>query len=208
MKGLFYIFLIILIASCGQSSNTNQETTTVDSLELKSKSIVKYSDTKVTVEKSTELDSLKSLEIFKEFALNYEPTRKPNSGVAMLPKPSASILGAIETLKNSKPREFEKYLTLIFVKLYSAHLECCHQSYEIRRQPLGGLDREKDPLVFEFVTLSGKFADKKRIEFISSAVVYDYVNSNKFLLDFEPIKERIEIIEQVQKNIEDGIYWE
>lgn len=208
MKLLLHIFPILLIASCGQTVNENPEAITVDSSELKLESIeIKSTDTLATVEKSPELDSLKSLEIFKEFALNYNPTRKPNSGVAMLPETSDPVLKAIETLKTSQPKEFEKYLTLIFVKLYSAHLECCHQSYEIRQQPPSGLDRVKDPLVCEFNDLTETFTDNKRIEFISSGIVYDYVTSHKYLLHFEPIKKHIEIIEQVHKNIEDGIYW-
>lgn len=207
MKRLLYIYPLILIASCGQTSNTNQESTIGESAELKSNSTVQTTDTTETLEKSLERDSLKSLEIFKEFALNYNPTRKPNSGVAMLPEPTDPVLKAIETLKTSQPKEFEKYLSLIFVKLYSAHLECCHQSYEVRRQPPGGLDRDKDPLVYEFNDLTEQFADNKRVEFISSGIVYDYVKSHKYLLDFEPIKKHVEIIEQIHKNIEDGIYW-
>ena len=207
MKRILYIFTIYLIVSCGQTSNTKQESTIVDSSESKSDSIVQTTETITTPEKLPEFGSLKSLEIFKDFALNYSPTRKPNSGVAVLPEPSDSVLGAIEILKTSQPKEFEKYLTLIFVKLYSAHLECCHQSYEIRRQPPDGLDKKKDPLVCEFNDLTGKFTDKKRIEFISSHIGYDYVMTHKYLLDFEPIKNHVDIIEQVQKNIEKGVYW-
>lgn len=202
-----YIFSILLIASCGQTSNKNQEYRTIDSSELKPESIViKSTDTLETVEKSPELDSLKSLETFKEFALNYNPTRKPNSGVAMLPEPTDPVLKAIETLKISQPKEFEKYLTLIFVKLYSAHLECCQQSYEIRKQPPGGLDKVKDPLAYEFNDLIKKYSYKKPIEFISSSIGFEYVQSHRYLLDFEPIKKHIEIIEQVHKKIEDGKY--
>ncbi len=204
MKRILYIFPILLVASCGQTSDSSQESTIIDSLEIKT---TQTTNTIETLETSTEIDSLTSIEIFKAFAIDYSPTRKPNSGVAKLPEASDSVLSAIEIIKTSQPKEFEKYLTLIFVKLYSAHLECCHQSYEIRRQSPSGLDREKDPLICEFNDLTGQFADKKRIEFISSGIVYDYVNSHKYLLDFEPIKKHVEIIEQVHKNIEDGIYW-
>ena len=208
MKRLLYIFLILFIASCGKTSNTNQESTSIDSSESKPKSaVIKSTDTLEAVEKMPELDALKSLEVFKEFALNYNPTRKPNSGVAKLPEPSDSVLRAIKILKTSSPKEFEKYLSLIFVKLYSAHLECCHQSYEIRQQPPVGLDKERDPLVCEFNDLTEKFNDNKRIEFISSGIAYDYVYTHKYLMDFEPIKKHIEIIEQVHKNVEDGTYW-
>lgn len=170
-------------------------------------SSVQSTDTTERIEKSPELDSLNGLELFKDFALDFSPTRKPNSGVAMLPETPDTVLRAIRIIKTSQPKEFEKYLTLIFVKLYSAHLECCHQSYEIRRQPTGGLDKEKDPLVYEFNELTKMFPKDKRIEMISSAIGYEYVKSHKYLLDFEPIERHIEIIEQVHKNIEEGVYW-
>lgn len=203
MKLLLYIFPILLIASCGQTSNQN----IVDSAEIKTNITAQTTDTVKTRNNPIQLDSLKSIEIFKDFALSYSPTREPNSGVAMLPEPSDSVLGAIKISKTTQPTEFEKYLILIFVKLYSAHMECCHQSYEIRRQPPGGLDKSKDPLVYEFNDLTKKYSNKKRIEFISSHIGYDYVMTHKHLLDFEPIKKHIKIIEQVQKNIEEGVYW-
>lgn len=206
MKRLLYIFPI-LVASCGEISNQDQQSAAVDSIETKTNLTVQAIDTIGTHEELIELDSLKSLEIFKDFSLAYTPTRKPNSGVAILPEPSDSILNAIKNLKISQPKEFEKYLTLIFVKLYSAHLECCHQSYEIRRQLGGGIDKEKDPLIYELNGLTKMYPEKKQIEFVPSHIVYDYIMTHKYLLDFEPIRKHVEIIEQVQKNIEEGVYW-
>ncbi|WP_298515809.1 hypothetical protein [uncultured Kordia sp.] len=154
------------------------------------------------------VDSQKSLADFQKFALNYSPKRKPNLGVAMLPETPDSILNAITILKTSQPEEFEKYLILIFVKLYSAHLECCHQSYEMRRESAYGLDRTKDPLIYEFNLLSKKYPNTDEwIEIFSSGDSHSYVMSNKHLLDFPPIKKHIKIIEKVFKNIDEGVYW-
>lgn len=197
MKHLIYIFSIILLTTCGESSNQGLGSTTKENQTF---------DTLKTYKESIDLDSMKSLKIFQDFALNYSPKRKPNSGVAMLPEPSDSILEAIKVIKNLHPQNFEKYLTLIFVKLYSAHLECCNQSYEIRRQPPVGLDKLKDPLVYEFNKITKKYSNQKRIEFIPSSIGYDYAISHKQLLGFEPIKKYLKLIEQVHKNLEERAY--
>jgi len=207
MKRLLCIVPILIIVSCGQKGSSSQKPTIIDRLDIKNNDTIRTSEPAEALEKILVVDTLKNFEIFRDFAIDFSPTRNPNSGVAVLPAPSDMVLSAVETIKFSQSKEYEKYLVLIFVKLYSAHLECCHQSYEIRRQPSIGLDRKKDPLVYEFNDLTSQFSNKKRIEFISSSIAYDYVNSHNYLLDFEPIKKHIEIIEQVHKNIEDGVYW-
>ncbi|MBP6304126.1 MAG: hypothetical protein KBB37_13485 [Bacteroidia bacterium] len=165
------------------------------------------SDTNNFKSKQSELDSLKNLHIFIEFAVNYNPSRTPNSGVATLPDTPDSVYQALRFVKRTQPKVFEKYLTLIFVKLYSAHLECCHQSYEVRRKS-STINKEHEPLVYEFNTLTKTFPVGQPIEFISSAIGYDYVSSNPHLLDFKPIKKHMKIIEQMHKNINEGVYWE
>jgi hypothetical protein len=163
---------------------------------------IKTSEEKEVISES---DSLKSIKIFQTFSENFLPTRKPNSRVAMLPEVPDTVLQALRVVKKSHPKEFEKYLTLIFIKLYSAHLECCHQSYEIRKLPLSGnLDKNRDPLIYEFNILANKYVEGKPIEFISSSIGYDYVKSNPHLLGFDLIKKQVEIIEQFHKNIEQG----
>ncbi|MDZ7848172.1 MAG: hypothetical protein U5L96_16260 [Owenweeksia sp.] len=203
MKQLLYILFLVHIA-CGEPKNQDKDNSAVDDAEF-IKTTKQNTDTVSLIDKEINLDTLKNLEVFKDFAVNYTPTRKPNSGVAILPAIPDSVLQAMNTLKLSHPEEFEKYLTLIFIKLYSAHLECCHQSYEVRRQPPGRLDKEKDPLVYEFNNLINKYSYDKPIEFISSSISYDYVKSHKYLLDFEPIKKHVDKIEHVQKKIEEGL---
>ena len=201
MKRLIYILPILLIA-CGQTNNKDKTEYSVDSKETEVQLATSPVEIKNFNTEIAEPDSVTSLEIFKDFAVNYAP-----SGIAMLPETSATVLKAISIVKITQPEEFEKYLTLIFVKLYSAHLVCCHQSYEIRRQPSNGIDKESNPLVYEFNTLTKMYPKSKSIEFISSGIGYVYVKSNQHLLDFRLIEFHVEIIEQVQKNIEEGVYW-
>jgi len=203
MKLLYYILLILLFA-CGKLNNQDEKRLT-NTIEAEVKMAISGSDTLNTKKEVIEPDSLKSIKIFRTFSENFSPTRKPNSGVATLPETSDTVLQALEVMKKSEPKEFEKYLTLIFIKLYSAHLECCHQSYEIRKLPLSGnLDKNRDPLIYEFNILANKYVEGKPIEFISSSFGYDYVKSNLHLLGFDLIKKQVEIIEQFHKNIEQG----
>ena len=207
MKPIIYILLLILFG-CGQTSNLDKTNPLVDSISSEIKLPISSSDSIIVRNETIDLDSAQSLEILKRFAINYSPSNQPNSGVAILPESSDSVLKAINIVKNSNPKEFEKYLSLIFVKLYSAHLGCCHQSYEVRLQPARGLiDKDRDPLVYQFNILAKNYPKDKPIAFISSSIGYAYVKSNPYLLEFEPINIHMEKIEQIHKNVEDGIYW-
>ena len=190
--------------SCGQASKNGHERSEFVSLDNQTGSRASVLDTAIINEAQPKLDTLESLEIFKSFALNYSPK---NESWAKLPEPSDTVLRAIDLVKVTYPQEYEKHLILIFLKLYSAHLECCHQSYDVRQHTPIGIDPEKDPLVYEFNDLTKYFPVDKPIEFISSHLVHEYVLSNKHLVEFPPIKEHLQIIEQIEKNIEEGVYW-
>jgi hypothetical protein len=69
--------------------------------------------------------------IAKEFAKTYSPNNKPNQGPALLKSVPDSVVHAFEVLRATNEKDCEKYLTLIFLRLYRAHLECCNQSYEV-----------------------------------------------------------------------------
>ena len=203
MKALLYSFSILVVGCMPSGENERQRSAFehTDTLERSPELVV---DTAVIDEAQPELDSLESLEIFKIFALDYFPKHELG---AKLPETPNTVLQAIDVVKVSHPKEYEKYLVLIFMKLYGAHMECCHQSYEVRKQTLGGLDRKKDPLVYEFNGLTKYFPEEKPIELFSSHLAHEYVLANKHLLNFPPIKEQFEAIEQVHKNIDEGVYW-
>ena len=203
MKRLLYIVPIALLA-CEQPDHQDVAYAKTDSTEVVADMAAPIASTLEMKVKVTNNDSFNSLAIFKDFSENYSPA--PILGVAKLPDLPNDVLSAMRVVKSSQPEEFEKYLTLIFVKLYSAHLECCHQSYELRKQNPRGIDPDRDPLVYEFNTLSNYFPTDKPVEFIPSSIGFDYVESHPYLLEFEPIKKHIELINGVHKNMESGTY--
>jgi hypothetical protein len=62
----------------------------------------------------------------------YSPDSIPNTGISSLSIIPDRIESATNTLGQVNKIEQEEYLTLVFVKLYRSHLQCCHQSYAIR----------------------------------------------------------------------------
>lgn len=51
-----------------------------------------------------------------------------------------------------------------------------------------------------------QYPEGKPIEFISSGIGYDYVKGHPYLMDFEPIKKQVDLIERIQKKINKKIY--
>ncbi|MBP6391818.1 MAG: hypothetical protein KA175_14380 [Flavobacteriales bacterium] len=113
---------------------------------------------------------------------------------------------AFERLGTIDKAAQEKLLTLLFLKVYRAHLECCHQSYDLRTSPIGS-DRNKDPLVFQFVELLKYQQGDVRLDFISSEIAFNHVAANKTLLNDPRVRQEHDAILTIRKNIDEGIYW-
>jgi hypothetical protein len=148
-----------------------------------------------------------ALEIAREYADSYSPTRESNKGIAELPDFSDSVKKAFQSLEKTSFKDFERNIVLIFIKIYSAHLECCHQSYDLRITEQYELYFKNEPLLEELNKLTKKYKEGVFEEFIPSNIGYDYVKSHRYLLKDEQIKEHYDRIEVVLKNIEDGVYW-
>ena len=148
-----------------------------------------------------------ALEIAKEYVESYSPNREPNKRIAELPYFPDSIMRAFQNLERTSFKDFERNVVLIFIKIYSAHLECCHQSFDLRRTKQNKMDFKKEPLIGEFNKLTNQYIEGKFVEFIPSNIGYDYVKSHRYLLKDKQIKEHYDKIEIVLKNIDDGIYW-
>jgi hypothetical protein len=141
------------------------------------------------------------LMLVKAFAENYAPNRDSPAQLENVP---AEVALAFEKLGNSDQSSCEKYLALVFVKLYRSHLECCNQSYELRTKPSSGIDKAADPLLFVFNSITKKFDASKPIEFISSGMPYEWVKVRSYLLNDAAIKKEVAIIKVKQTEILKG----
>jgi hypothetical protein len=150
-----------------------------------------------------------NLNALKQFAESYKPYTDSKQIAANLPNVPDKIKSSFPSLRKTNKKELEQYLTLIFLKLYRSHLECCHQSYEIRNSITNyKIDSLKDPLIYEYNLTTKNYKPNALIEFISSDIGYTWTKKNPSLLKYYPIKKEYDIIEQIEKNIDNGIFWE
>lgn len=148
-----------------------------------------------------------NLKIVRKFAEEFLPDTTIQNGMNKMNSFPDSIIKAFKELRTDRENQ-EMYLTLIYLKIYRGHLQCCHQSYELRANPNPlGIDSITDPLLFEYNLITKQFDNDKPIELISSDIAYSWVDKNKRLLSFEHIKKEYTIIQTIRVNIEKGLYW-
>lgn len=142
------------------------------------------------------------LQYVKEYAESFFPDSSSSASPKNAPD---SIVSSFLALKTTDHNLFEKYLTLVFIKIYRAHLQCCHQSYELR----GKVPKNnKDTLVKEFIEMVKYFPLEKDHEFIPSHIAKKWVNENHKLMKYDLIKNEMNTINEISENIRKGIYWE
>ena len=139
--------------------------------------------------------------VAKEFAENYAPGK---DGPAQLDRVPAEVVHAFEKLSIEDPSSCTKYLALVFIKLYRSHLECCNQSYDLRTKPSPSIDKESDPLLFQFISLTKMFDASRSIEFISSGMPYEWIKTNPRLLKDHSIQHEVAIIKMKEAQIGKG----
>ncbi|MEZ4804467.1 MAG: hypothetical protein R2852_02990 [Bacteroidia bacterium] len=143
-------------------------------------------DSGVLIDQSYIQVSIQNLEILKNFALDY--SSRPSIGSAfVLPETPDSVLNAVRSLKYTNPKEFEMYLTLIFVKYCRTWFECC-------RSQLYEPEIHTNPLIVEYQHMMKDFLRKSHLEFNASRIGYDYVKAHKYLLQFKPINKHYQQI--------------
>ena len=148
-----------------------------------------------------------NLKIARQFAENFAPDSTMQSGMRKTNYFPDSVVEAFKAIRADQQNQ-EKYLTLIYLKIYRGHLQCCHQSYELRAKPNSiGIDSISDPLLFEYNLITKLFDNNSRIEIITSGIADTWVERNKNLLSDDQIKKEYRLIKTIQKNIENGIYW-
>ena len=140
-----------------------------------------------------------------EFALNFSP-----KGASALDSIPENIIKAFRELRNIDKKTHEKYVTLIFTKLYAEHLQCCHQSYIIEKFPVdkSEYDFNKLTMVNEFAFMSNYLDNEKLPEIWTSGIVEKWLTENQKLLEYEPIGKYNQQIKTISKKIANGDYWD
>jgi hypothetical protein len=166
---------------------------------IQTENIDKVLDSEIKIEKQ----DFKN--IVAEFAKQYAPNRSEN-----LDSIPTDIIKAFTELRTIDKDEHEKYVTLIFTKLYAEHLQCCHQSYIIAnfRSNRSDYDFEKPTMVNEFAFMSNYLDKDNMPEIWTSGIIEKWLTENPNLLEYEPIGKYNQFIKTVQKKIENGDYWE
>jgi len=145
----------------------------------------------------------------KQFAESYNPVTDSNLKIAKLPDIPDKIRSSFPILRQKNKKELEQYLTLIFIKLYRSHMECCHQDYEIRTSKATYMiDSIGDALIYEYNLITKNYNPNTIIEFVSSSIGYDWTKKHPSLLKYNAIKKEYDIIRQIEINIDNGIYWD
>lgn len=149
----------------------------------------------------TSQKSKKILEL-KEFAERYKAENNEFNNHLQLPEIDSNLAKIILIECDSMKRDCEKYLTLIILKMYKAHLKCCNQTYEIRNKL--SFNREEQPILYQFLKITGIYDPNIFVEFIPSSISYQWVKNNQELMKYKPIRSEIREIERILKNIEKG----
>lgn len=148
-----------------------------------------------------------NLKIARNYAERYNPSEKSNNGPPNLENIKNEVINAFKDLTGTEKVEHERYLTLIFIKLYRAHLQCCHQSYDLRISGESYIDQTQDPLLYEFNLLTNTYKQNEMVPFIPSSISYDYVKTHLYLLEYKKIKIEINKIESLLDEINKRVFW-
>jgi hypothetical protein len=159
----------------------------------------------IAKDSSNKFSNQDNLKIAKEFAESYRPDSIPNNGIDELTNIPDSVVYAFRNLNNKEAKE--KYLTLVFLKLYRAHMQCCHQLYDLRTKFSNKIDSTTDPLLFEYNLATKQYNNNKPIEFIPSSIAKAWVDKNPYLFKYNKIKTECYKIEKVQDSILKHLYW-
>ena len=191
MNRLFFVLPIALFG-CGQINTQEQGKATID--------VIDTTNQTADITVVPKIDAVHSINIFQKFAMDYAPTQRPHAGSLSLPQVSDSVLSAMDIVQEFQPKLYEKYLTLIFVKYYSAQMsrEPNGEPAYFKQWPTeDGLDEDKAPLIYAFVHLTQKKISKDNLVLWSTDMGYRYVRSHTYLLDFDPIAEQVLRIEEM-----------
>ena len=195
-KKILLLPILFLLISC------NQKQKQIDTWNQR---VNEYHE-KQNSESNTETEFKKQdfKKIVAEFTEQYAPNRSES-----LDSIPTDIIKSFTELRTIDKNAHERYVTLIFTKLYAEHLECCHQSYIIAnfRNTQSEYDFDKPSMVNEFAFISGYLDNDNLPEIWTSGIIEKWLAENPRLLDYEPIGKYNQFIKTISKKIENGDYW-
>jgi len=131
----------------------------------------------------------------------YRPQPDSGSVIPRLPYDTAWEL-YIEHAIEEDPVESLEPLLLIMLRLYRAQLLCCNQSYDIANE---GAPGRRSPVTIAFLRLTGTAPPDRTIEFLSSAVGYEYYLLHKESVRSSPLRDEAKLIDKELRRISHGI---
>lgn len=134
------------------------------------------------------------LETVKKYAESYEPKSTKNQAIPSPPYPNEKVMKAINALSSNQSREHERYIILIFLRIYRFHLEHFQQSYDL-------VDIPENSLTNEFYRLIG--VDPHKEEMTLSSLAPNWVRGNPKLLEYDLIKKEMTRIDNASKRNRD-----
>ncbi len=190
LNKILFLPILLLLIDCNQKQEQiDRWNKRIAEFEENKKSEFKLQDTK---------------KIVMEFSEQYTLNRSEK-----LDSIPIRIIKAFKELRTIDKDAHEKYVTLIFTKLYAEHLQCCHQSYIIENFPrkVSDYDFDKLTMVNEFAFMSGYLNKDNFPEIWTSEIVEKWLTENQKLLKYESIKKYNQQIRTISKKIANGDYW-
>lgn len=155
-------------------------------------------------QKLTGQDVERAHQLATSYATQYVHPAGP-VGVERAPDP---VVDAFQLLEKEDQETCTKLLELIFLRAYHAHLECCHQSYELRTgRSFSGIDELADPLLAQFVRCCQANGTIPSYEFLSSELSFEFARKVPDLLGDPLIKAEYEEILLLHERIKSGEFW-
>ncbi|WP_299097705.1 hypothetical protein [Winogradskyella sp.] len=187
---ILFLPILFLLISCNQ----------------KQKQIDTWNERVAEFEETKNFESENKTQDFKKIVADFSEQYAPNRSEKLDSIP-IGIIKAFKELRNIDKDAHEKYVTLIFTKLYAEHLRCCHQGYIIASRFKNDFDKGKVSMVNEFAFMSN-YVDYENVpEAWSSGIIEKWLTENPRLLEFEPIGKHKQMIDSISNKIANGDYW-
>jgi len=147
--------------------------------------IISCSTTKVVNTENNDLEK------FRLFAINYNPKYDENErekifDLIKLPQIDSNLRRSIIISCQEYSKQSLEYLTLVLLKHYNYHFECCKQSYNLAIKLK--ITEQETLIPYYFIKISKIYPQQDFYEFVSSSIGYDFVCDNKYLLKNKDIK--------------------